>query len=233
MSEQSRIWPEIPRLPGERLLQGVPHTRAESVFSEAGMPDACDVLSSTQGLNSKQRRIAMEGFVSRTAFGKDVERSQATVNALGRIAEREVTDSNSLGQHASFIKSVLEERFIPVAADETTKTDKKEQEVIPPYPTTMNIEWANGLINTNLGKSSRRRSLEKDDVLAHTVTRLVSRDDRGDPAIIEAGAGLYNRFTNDEDPFHQRISDFAVIAFGIIKPKLKQLALMVRQLFRI
>ncbi|MDL2363251.1 MAG: hypothetical protein QFB86_02630 [Patescibacteria group bacterium] len=217
MSEQSRVWPAIARLPGERLLEGVPHTKADSIFSEPGVADACDVLTSTKDLNSSQRRAPIQEFVARAAFGKDGDRSQATLDALDRIASREITDSKTTALHASFMKSVLAERV--ATPPDQSESSMIEAEPVSAYSMSMNIEWATGLIDTDLGKSSRRRKMEKDEVMAHTVARLVSRNDPSDPKIIEAGAGIYNRFTDEDSSLVERIVGFKQIANGIDRAK--------------
>jgi hypothetical protein len=220
--EQSHVpFPEIPRLPGERKLEGVPHKASESVFNQPGVPDALDIHTETFGMNSAGRGVALSRHYARHRKVQSIESV-----ALGLETIIDSFENPERSRHANFLASKLRNKAGTLA----TAASKQEVEVDDFYTDERNrpsyemftTEKRREIIEAAEAEPFRGDQNPIDDPdLKLEVSRLVRQQNCPDDEIITLGYKLAHRFVSPDQSTSEAARTFAALALAIDAAKIK------------
>jgi hypothetical protein len=201
---------DIPRLPGERKLDGAPHTRSESLFSIDGVPEALDLVHYTQGLNSKQRRPVVDRLLNQSVrAGTDLSELEN-----GLMAVHDYHQDPERQRHAGYMANVVANRALLDVAERSHGGQPEIKQPVNMAPYSRFDTKTRERINSYDRSDYRGGSLKKNREMTAAVAVLVRNDDAEDPAIVETGRKLFYTFIDTEDPTRM-IQDFTRLAYAI------------------
>jgi len=211
---------DIPRLPGEPKLAGVPHTRGESLFAEEGLVDGLELSYATYGLPSKRRRSVQDEMI------RGYHRSKTSLNDVqsGLEAVGEYHANSDMARHALFMAGVVAGQI----EKETTTEETSRPEVSNSYAMPAPFERTDATVRARIlaiggEQFDPTADMNDDKYMRNLVSPLVRSIDGEDPTIIEAGALLFHRYNNPANDITDAIEQFTHLAVAIDRVKVKSI----------
>lgn len=212
---------DIPRLPREAKLEGVPKSAKDSVFSETGLADALDLANRTFGLGSKQRRAELDVLLP-----KDREGLENIFMGLGSIASNSVNPTSPRAIHSNYLSTVLAERIakISVPAESETELAKESRTGLPGFmrysgDTYRRIE--DYLDPENYDPHASILNMHKDKAVDWRVKNVVGDDDPSSPEIAILSAELFRRYNSTNEPLDMILKKYAAFCLEVDRIKVQ------------
>ena len=208
----SRPFPEIARFPGEAKLEGVPHLRKDSIFSQDGVVDALEIIDSTVFLNSAQRRPHIDRAVQHLL--KNPDTGPSVLSALEMLHVQEIIVNPERRRHASFLLNVLSPKI--ACSQETRNEVVAVEEDIADEMHDYLIDW-----NNVSSPNENKRSMRKDKFLQLEVGKRVAIGEVNTKENVELGIKLANKYFDPEEDIPATLQTFIDLAHCVDAAKVK------------